>query len=423
MKFINPLPGVLTLAFLLLPASTLAQPEGPRNAEEPALTLARAVRLATESNDPTLARHDARARALEQQAVSESQLPDPMVTGQLANLPVDSFALDEQAMTQLKFGVRQQFPPGRTLAMRGDLQRRMAEAERARRNRAERDILLAVRTTWFDAAWHERSAVIIDDSRASVGEQIESLSASFATGRMTAQDLLRAELELSLLDDQLAEHRRLADRARAGLARYIGRAAFRPLADEWPVPERLPERSLLRQRLVDHPAVAAEDAEIAAADSKVAIAEQAYKPAFALEGGYGVRTEFTDFASIGVTLSIPLFTGNRQDRRRSAAIERRSAERFDRDAVLRALDRQLDEAWTDWTHYQRRLALYREALQVRARETAEASITTYANRQTDFAELIRSRLAELNIALKRAELEAAAGKAWARIVYLTGESS
>jgi outer membrane protein TolC len=417
-----PMPGLIALA---LTATSIAIPwTAPAQVDSrSALTLERAVGTALASDEPRLARHAARARSLEQSAVAEAQLPDPVVTGQFANLPVDSFALDEHAMTQLKFGVRQEFPPGDTRALRGERHRRLAEAERARRLGAEREIALEVRTGWFDAAWHERASDVIQSSRESVREQIEALSASFATGRMNAQDVLRAELELALLDDQLAEHRRLARRARAGLARYIGRDAYAPLANDWPVSGSLPDRRTLRQRLVDHPAVAAEDAEIAAAESGVAAAEAQYKPAFALEGGYGIRTEFADFASVGITLSLPLFADKRQDRRRSAAVERRSAERFDRDALLRDLDRRLDEAWTDWTHYRERLALYREALEARARQTADASVTAYANRQTDFAELIRSQLAELDVALKRAELEAEAGKAWSRIVYLTGESS
>jgi outer membrane protein TolC len=413
----NRWPGRLALALLLVPA--LAWTDDPRER----LSLSDAVELALSAGDPLPARHRARAEALEARSVADAQLPDPRVTGQLANLPVDSFALDEQAMTQIKFGVRQEFPPGSTLSMRGERQRRLADAERARWRDAERDIALAVRTGWFDVARHERAAGIVRASRAAVDEQVRALSASFATGRMNAQDVLRAELELALLDDQLAEHRRLAERARAALARYLGRAVQRPLAEGWPTPATLPPRQALRQRLVDHPAVAAEDAEIAAADTDVAIAEEAYKPAFALEGGYGIRTEFADFASVGVTLSVPLFTDKRQDRRRQAAARQRSAERFDRDAVLRELDRRLDEAWSDWTHYRQRLSLYREALEARARQTAEASVSSYASRQTDFAELIRSQLAELDIALKRTELEAEIGKTWARIVYLTGEST
>lgn len=425
---LSPGPSRLTfviVAVLLCPATLIAQARG---ADRPAGTLAleQAVRIAVETavegGDPALARLDARAEALEARAVADAQLPDPMVTGQLANLPLDTLAFDQSMMTQLKFGLRQEFPPGRSRAIRGEQRRLEAGVERERKQLELRRIALETRQLWLDMAYHERALAIVSSGREKVARQIESISSRFATGRMTAQDVLRAELELSLLDDRLAEHRRQADTARAGLSRYIGGRAYLQPGD-WPSLRVAFDAAALRDRLADHPAVAVENAEIEVAAAGVSLAEQAYKPAFAIEGGYGVRTSEADFASIGVTLSVPLFTDKRQDRNRAAAVRRRGAEQFDRDAMLLDMRRDLDQALSDWRRYNERVTLYRTALDARARQTAEASISTYANGQTDFAELIRSQLAELEVALKRAELEARAGQAWARIVYLAGAAS
>ena len=85
--------------------------------------------------------------------------------------------------------------------------------------------------------------------------------------------------------------------------------------------------------------------------------------------------------------------------------------------------RQLEQELVNWRRFNERITLYRKAVGNRARETAEASITTYANNQTDFAELIRAQLAELEVALKHAELETDAAKTWARLAWLTGDPS
>ena len=61
-------------------------------------------------------------------------------------------------------------------------------------------------------------------------------------------------------------------------------------------------------------------------ETDVDLAKQAYKPAWAIEGGYGARgADRPDFASVGVSLTIPLFTGKRQDRALSAARKDKSA--------------------------------------------------------------------------------------------------
>jgi outer membrane protein TolC len=395
----------------------------PAATRQASLTLDEAVSLAATNADPSVARYTARADALANEAAAEAQLPDPMVSAQVVNLPTDSFDLDAEPMTQaLRVGLRQEFPAGQTRSVRASQRNARAEAERARTEEALRRIRLETRQAWLELVWHRRAADILRQSRDRIEQQIESLQSRFATGGLNAQSLLRSELELSLLDDRIAEHRRMTEQGRAALARYIGGDAYRP------VPEILPEFQLrttqmdrLEQRLVDHPEITARQSLVNAADKGIELARQAYKPKFAIEAGYGLRSERPDLASIGVSLSVPLFTGQRQDKRHEAAVNHSRAAKLERDSRLRDLRRQLDEALTDWRRYQERLALYQQVVEQRAQQTVEASITTYANGQTDFAELIRSQLAALDVEIKRAELAARAGKAWARITYLVGE--
>lgn len=397
----------------------------PAIAQQAKLTLEEAVSLATASTDPSVARFNARAEALASEAMAEAQLPDPTVSAQVVNIPTDSFSLDREPMTQaLRVGLRQELPAGRSLAVRARQRSARAEAERARSEEALRGIALETRRAWLELTWQQRAVAILQQSRDRIQQQIESLQSRFATGGLNAQSLLRSELELSLLDDRIAEHRRMADQARAALARFIGSNADRA------VPDDLPEFQLqstdldhLEQQLVDHPDIEARQYQVEAAEEGVELARQAYKPRLAIEAGYGFRSERPDLASIGVSLSVPMFTGQRQDKRQQAAMQRSRAAQFERDNRLRDLRRQLDEALNDWRRYQERLALYEQVVNQRAEQTVEASITTYANGQTDFAELIRSQLAALDVQIKRTELAARAGQAWARIIYLVGEQS
>lgn len=389
------------------------------------LTMEQAVSLATSAADPAIQQFIARSEALEHDAVADAQLPDPMVTAQVVNVPTDTFRLDQDGMTQaLRLGLRQEIPPGRTLDIRGRQRNTEAGVERAQSDLALRRIALETRQAWLELAWQEQAVEVLRQSRGRIDQQIESLQSRFAAGGLHAQALLRTELELSLLDDRIAEHRRMADRARATLARYIGGEAYRP------VPDRMPEIEAtaidfdqIQSRLLAHPAVEAKQARIDAAELGIELARQAYRPKLAVEAGYGLRTERPDLASIGVSLSVPLFTGNRQDKRHIAAVRRSSAAQFERDALLLDLKRQLEQARADWQRYRERLELYEKVVAERARDTVEASVTTYANGQTDFAELIRSQLTDLDTQIKQAELRARAGAAWAQILFLVGEES
>lgn len=405
--------GVFSLAVLWTSGS---------HASEMPLSLSEAVRIAVTAPDPALLFFDARVDALEDSAVADAQLPDPTVRGRFANFPTDTFRFDQENMTQLQAGLRQEFPAGQTLALRGERRRAEAGVERARKDLALREIELAVRVAWFDLFYWTHAQANIREAKRAVDESISSLNASFATGALTTQHVLRAELELSLLDDRLTEMKRRKEVARVDLERYVQVNARRAL------PERLPDLSVpdalegMQENLVHHPAVLIADAEIGVASTGMALAEQAYKPSWALEGGYGARGGGrSDFVSLGITLSIPLFTGNRQDRRLSAATNQRGAARLGRAAKLLDLRRDLERAYSNWNLLGNRATLYSDVVVARAKETAEASVSTYANGRTDFAELIRSQLALLEAELKHTELRTEQGKAWAALDFLVGD--
>lgn len=187
-------PWLLSCALLLLMMSAAATPAAPAD-EQPAqdsaakesaengLTIEAAVSLATSAADPSVTRFSVRAQALDSEAVADSQLPDPMVSAQVMNVPVDTFSLDQEGMTQaLRLGLRQEFPAGRTLDVRGRQRNAEAEAERARRDEALRRIALETRTAWLELAWQRRAVDVLQQSRGRIEQQIESLQSRFATG-------------------------------------------------------------------------------------------------------------------------------------------------------------------------------------------------------------------------------------------------
>lgn len=399
----------------LAPVFSPAKADGP-------LQMREAVRIAVTAEDPAFKRFEARAAAKEDRAVSDAQLPDPMLRTAVASLPVDTFAFGQEPMTQAQIGLRQEIPRGSTLRLNREKREGEAYIERLRREAAIRNVELAVRIAWLDKFEAMNAQEIVAESRNAVNNLVDALSASYAQGKLTSEDVLRAELELSLLDDKLAELRQKRDIAEAELSRYIGADASRPLPNELPAfvyPGAIEE---LEAKLTRHPLVRVSDAVVDVEETNIELAKQAYKPAWAIEGGYGVRgADRPDFASVGVSLTVPIFTGKRQDRALSAAREDKSAAELDRATMLLDLRRDLIRAYADWSQLERRVRLYDEAVIKRANETADASVLAYGGGLVDFPELIRSQLAELNAKLKLLDLRVERAKARARLTYLAGD--
>ena len=79
---------------VLIGGSAFSQAQTP-------LTLARAVSLA-QSADPWLDQSRHREKAAVAQSIAAGALPDPIVSVNIANLPVDSFDFGQEPMTQLQ---------------------------------------------------------------------------------------------------------------------------------------------------------------------------------------------------------------------------------------------------------------------------------------------------------------------------------
>lgn len=393
--------------------SLLASEMGP----DTPLTLSGAVRLALASDDPYLLAPMARAAALGHTAVSDSQLEDPKIRFGFANWPTNSFSYTQEPMTQVQLGLSQSFPRGNTLPLKREKRKAEEQAERLLQGARRLDVVLETREAWLELRYTSHAASIVGASSLEVAELIGAVQSNFAVGKNKSQDLFRAEMEQGLLADRLIEIQRLADRARARLERRIGVAAKRRVAGNAPMkhPAAL---SLLIDTLGSHPVMEAEQAKIIAASKDVAIAGERYKPSWAVNVGYGARGgDRADFASVGVSLDVPLFTKNRQDRKVAATKKTKHAIRLKRDAIKLDLRRKLQSSYADWVRLGERIQLYKAVVRTRAQDTNEASLLSYQSGTTNFSELIRSRLTALDTELTLLRLQTDRLKAQAMLLY------
>ncbi|VAW02928.1 hypothetical protein MNBD_ALPHA06-919 [hydrothermal vent metagenome] len=388
------------------------------------LSIEESVNIALQANDPSVALFEERALALEERAIADSQLPDPTFTAKVQNVPLSSFDINREGMTQLSLGARQAFPKGKTRALTREKRMSEAVAERMRKTLTERQIALQTRASWLELYYWQGAREITEQSRSQISDLGGVAEAVFATGRSAAQNVLRIDLETSLLGAKLIEIDRKSDVARADMIRLIGIAnAARPLPDNFPQLPPFPSTKDMQAGLIAHPSIRVFDAKLDARARDVDIAGEQYKPGFAVEGAYGVRDSRSDFGSIGVALSVPLFTANRQDRTLKAAKRLKASERLGRDAQLLELNRELGRAYAEWARLGERISLYEVDVLKRAKDTAEAALIGYQNETADFAELVRAELVVLNTELTLLRLRIDREKSHAVLLYLNGENN
>ncbi len=392
------------------------------SAAQTPLGLVEAVRLALEANDPGIGELEEIALAYEDRAIAESQLPDPTIKAQIANFPLSSFDYNREAMTQLRFGISQKLPKGQTLSLTRAKRKFEAKSFREQKELRKRQIILQTRSAWLDLYYWREARRLILESRQKVSELGGVAESVFASGRSSLQDVLRVELETTALGTKLIDIERNEEIARANLGRLLGQFhANREITAKFPVLPSNPILAEIRNRLTQHPAIRLFDARIKSKERDIDIAKEQYKPGFAFDGSYGLRDSRSDFVTIGVSVSMPLFSKKNKDYALRAAKRMRNSQTLGRDAQLLELEKSLRREWAQYTKLGERIKLFETEVLLRAHETRDAAMIAYGNQLADFSELVRAELAVLDIELGLARLRIDRVKAKANLLYLSGE--
>jgi outer membrane protein TolC len=412
-----------------LAAALAAAAASPVLAEPPTLGLQQAVQLALQQ-DPGIRQLRSEQQALRSQAVAAGQLPDPKLSLGVINLPTNSFAVGRDSMTMQVIGLSQEFPAGHTRALAEQRGRQLTKAQQQEIFERRRRVALDVRVAWLQLYYADHALQLVEQNEASFQQLAASAKARYENGSGTQQEWLRARLELASLKEQALDLQNAARTARAVLARYIGPdEASRPLPNGLPALPDPPPYAEILSALPSHPLAAADNAQIDAAQTSVNIAKQAYQPTWGVDLSYGRRPggdaggPFTNMFSAMVSVSLPIFTGNRQDQQVAAAEAQASASTYARDDQLRQLKRMLDEDWARWQQLQELNSLYEKTILPDASVDVAAGTTAYRNGGGDFFELVRSQLDELNARMRHLKIETGLDSVKADLLYLSGEKS
>jgi len=442
---------LLIQLFLLLGIMSLHAAE-PRQKSDKILDLKLAVQTA-QSNDPWLVGNRHKEEALLSRSIAAGSLPDPKISLNLINIAADSFNFSQEAMTNAKIGVSQAFPAGDTLDIRKkQLEIKGSQMPFQRENRRGK-IVVTVGQLWLNEYNARESIAIIKKNIPLFQQLVDIAAASYSTalGKTRQQDLVRAQLELTRLEDRLTILHQRQEMFQERLSewlngyfldKYSGDASQtgHPQMANFEIARKLPDIKLLNaplylspaptgqeilfEKLSSHPAVKNLEQKIRASEAGIDLAQQKYKPAWGVNAGYGYRAsdrfgiDRSDFFSVGVTFSVPLFTANRQDKEVSSAKSMASAVRTEKWQLLRKLMASFETAKAQLLRLNDRQKLYRDKLLPQMSEQAEASLTAYTNDDGDFAEVMRSRIAEMNAEIDALNIDVGRQKAILQLNYL-----
>lgn len=391
-------------------------------AAEP-LPLREAQRLALE-RQPLLESYARAAAAAREGAVAEAQLPDPKLKAGVQNLPIDgadAFQLDGDDMTMTTIGVMQEMVPARKRLAAADRLRAeaaQAEAEGAASARMiRRDVALA----WLDAFEAARQVETYRRLSEELAAERQVASRQLAAGGAMAAELFQLDAMRAMVNDQRLMAEGDARKARAGLARWLGEAATRPLPEGLP---NLPRAaSGAAESLEQHPMLESARRTQDVARSAAAQARAERQPNWGWELMYGYRTdERADMVTFQVTMDLPWDRPHRQDRRLAEKLALADRALLLAEDRRRQLEAELAAAQADWDTAQAREQEHMTRLIPAAQARLKTAQAAYAAGKAPLSAVWEARRGLLEVELEHWLIRTNQQRAAVRLAYLFNDA-
>jgi len=368
------------------------RPEAP----ESLLTLDDLVAYAL-ANNPMLMAYADEEKAARYVPPQKRALPDPMLSfGYFARNVETRVGPQEDSWM-----ITQKFPFFGKLSLAGQVAEK--EAEIARRNYQAKtlDLVEQVKAAYFDYYRVYQVTRVVEEERDVLRHMQEVAQVKYASGQASQQDVLKAQLALSRVEDELTRLRRRMVTAETRLNRLLNRAPLAPLPEpraELPRIDLGEVESYFRLARERRPELSLARAAVEKADRARRLARRQYFPDLTLSFQYvrvGERPLATlpengkDAAFLKASINLPLWFG-----KLSAGVKEADAKlamaRHRREAVETAISTEVRDAYERVEAARDLVDLYERVIIPQAEQTFRASEAGYQTGEVDFLDYLDS---------------------------------
>ncbi len=286
--------------------------------------------------------------------------------------------------------------------------------EKVRQTRQE--TILQVGKSYFGCLLADEFARVARQAVDVAAKHLKSVQDRRAVGMATDFDVLRAQVQLSNLEPQLAKAENGQRLAYLGLKELVGLDSNQPIALVDTFFYRRPDLSLdsaIRLALEKRPELRQMELQRQMGVQMLKLAKANDDPMLALQGNYSFRNDkFTldrrqwdDFYTVNVVLSVPLFDGFRTHAKVSQARSQLTSIELAEEALRRGVRLQVQQAYSKFEEAEKRLNSQRSNVQ-QARESVRIAEASYQQGMLTNLEVISAQLA-----LKQAETN------WSQALY------
>jgi cobalt-zinc-cadmium efflux system outer membrane protein len=310
-----------------------------------------------------------------------------------------------------RIGISQEWVSAEKRLLRTAASSAMVARERSAFAAANAETRLQTTLAYIDAyfAAEALKLALVNESHAK--EAVLTAQSRLASGSGNAQEVLGLASAQGIAEDETADLRQQLESVRISLVRWTGVPV-----EDLSVPD-LP-RTPGEQAFVDtNPTTVAKRLELEVNRQEAAITASNRNPNWTWQASYGQRTGFSDMATIGVSIPIPIAPGNRQDRETAsklALVDKAEAELAEAGRIAQAEYRQLV---SEQEHHVHRIERYEVTVLATAVQRTATATAAYRSNQASLTTVFDARHAELDARRKILTMQRELSKMRAQLAF------
>ena len=379
---------------------------------------------------PKIKMLEAKKEAAHSRVPQQTNLPDPVLTLGLTNLPTNSFSFTQEPMTGKVIGLSQAFPfPGK-LGAAEDVLNKDVEIVQKEIDDAKNEIVKNVKQSYYELLLAKDELRIADDNKKLLEEVAKVVRAKYAVSAASQQNIIKVELEITNLNNRIISlHKKETEQIAKLNSLLLDDIA------KYQIPKSLPdihfidfdiaklETSAKKSRPYLHGLQLAEDQ---AVDQKK-LAEYGFYPNFKLALQYSQRdkiantnTPLNDFFSVVAGISLPLNYGGKASAKVDEAVAMKNLYSAQYNSAVQVLNSNFGTIVAELNSLHQSYLLLTEGKMQQAESNYTSALSGYQVGKVDFVNVTDALKTFFDVHAELYTIKAKYAENLAQLEFLTG---
>ena len=362
-----------------------------------------------------------------------SNLPDPMLTFGLMNLPTNSFSFTQEPMTGKILGLSQAVPfPGK-LSAAADVLSKDGEIVEQEIDDARNEIANDVRKIYYDLRFTREAIRIAEKSKKNLEQISQVVKTKYTVSNASQQNLIQIEVELTKIKDRIEELRGNERSNLAALNSYLLQASDVDIKTAQ-VPSIISEHyiidNLVQSAKQNRPFLKGITLAKQKSQLMESLADYEFYPNFNFSLQYSQRDEISrtntslnDLVSVTVGFNLPFDYGGKKSAKVEEAqlMQKMYADQYE--TALQLLNKSFGISVSKLNELVEREKLIREGLLPQAEQSLKATIANYQVGNIDFINVLDAQNKVYEVETNLYRIRTAYLKELSQLEFLTGNSN